>query len=79
MSNTLLETLLLSPKITSSENCDATYESLPVVIAEATKDLEEAFIEFAYPEFSPLDGSSSAADNNTNSTPINSKTNGDAK
>ena len=42
MSNTLLETLLLSPKITSSENCDATYESLPVVIAESTKDLEEA-------------------------------------
>jgi hypothetical protein len=43
MSNTLLETLLVSPKITSSENCDATYESLPVVIAESTKDLEEAF------------------------------------
>ena len=43
MSNTLLETLLLSPKITSSENCDATYESLPVVIAESTKDLVGAF------------------------------------
>ena len=42
MSNTLLETLLLSPKITPSENCDATYESLPVVIAESTKDLDRS-------------------------------------
>ena len=43
MSNTLLEALLLSSKVTGSEICDATYESLPVVIAESTKDLDDAF------------------------------------
>ena len=43
MSNSLLDTLLLSSKIESSENYDATYESLPVVIAESTKDLDSAF------------------------------------
>lgn len=43
MNDSLLETLLLSPKVESSEICDATYESLPVAIAESTKDLDEAF------------------------------------
>ena len=43
MSNSLLDTLLLSSKIESSEDYDATYESLPVVIAESTKDLDSAF------------------------------------
>ena len=43
MSNSLLDTLLLSSKIDSSEDYDATYESLPVVIAESTKDLDSAF------------------------------------
>jgi hypothetical protein len=42
MSNSLLDTLLLSSKIDSSEDYDATYESLPVVIAESTKDLDSA-------------------------------------
>lgn len=43
MSNPLLDTLLLSSKIEHSEDYDATYDSLPVVIAETTKDLESAF------------------------------------
>lgn len=43
MSSSLLETLLLSSKIEPSEDYDATYETLPVVIAESTKDLDAAF------------------------------------
>ena len=43
MSSSLLETLLLSSKIEPSEDYDATYETLPVVIAESTKDLDTAF------------------------------------
>lgn len=43
MSSPLLETLLLSSKIEPSEDYDATYETLPVVIAESTKDLDAAF------------------------------------
>lgn len=42
MSSSLLETLLLSSKIEPSEDYDATYETLPVVIAESTKDLDAA-------------------------------------
>ena len=34
MSNSLLDTLLLSSKIQPSEDYDAVYENLPVVIAE---------------------------------------------
>ena len=43
MSSSLLETLLLSSKIEPSEDYDATYETLPVVIDESTKDLDAAF------------------------------------
>ena len=43
MSSSLLETLLLSSKIEPSEDYDATYETLLVVIAESTKDLDAAF------------------------------------
>ena len=43
MSSSLLETLLLSSKIEPSEDYDATYETIPVVIAESTKDLDAAF------------------------------------
>ena len=43
MSSSLLETLLLSSKTEPSEDYDATYETLPVVIAESTKDLDAAF------------------------------------
>ncbi len=42
MSSQLLETLLLSSKIESSDDYDATYESLPVVIADSTRDLDSA-------------------------------------
>lgn len=43
MSNSLLDTLLLSSKIQPSEDYDAVYENLPVVIAESTKELDAAF------------------------------------
>ena len=43
MSSSLLETLLLSSKIEPSEDYDTTYETLLVVIAESTKDLDAAF------------------------------------
>ena len=43
MSSSLLDTLLLSSKIEPSETYDAIYESLPVVIAESTKELDAAF------------------------------------
>ena len=42
MSNSLKETLLLSSKVEPSEQYDAIYENLPVVIAESTKELDEA-------------------------------------
>ena len=42
MSNLLLETLLLSSKVDPSESCDATYETLPVAVAESTEDLDTA-------------------------------------
>ena len=44
MSNELLNTLLQSSKLTNSENWDAEYESLPVVIAETTATLEDALL-----------------------------------
>ena len=43
MSNSLIDILLQSPKVESSKDYDAEYESLPVVIAESTKDLDNAF------------------------------------
>ena len=43
MSNPLIDILLQSPKVESSKDYDAEYESLPVVIAESTKDLDNAF------------------------------------
>ena len=43
MSNSLIDTLLQSSKIQPSDDYDAVYESLPVVIAESTKDLDNAF------------------------------------
>ena len=43
MSNSLIDILLQSSKIQPSDNYDAVFESLPVVIAESTKDLDNAF------------------------------------
>jgi hypothetical protein len=43
MSNPLIDILLQSPKVESSKDYDAEYESLPVVVAESTKDLDNAF------------------------------------
>ena len=43
MSSSLFDTLLLSSKIEPSETYDAIYESLPVVIAESTKELDAEF------------------------------------
>ena len=43
MSNSLIDILLQSSKIQPSDDYDAVYESLPVVIAESTKDLDNAF------------------------------------
>ena len=43
MSNSLIDILLQSSKIQPSDDYDAVYESLPVVIAESTKDLDHAF------------------------------------
>tara|TARA_B000000475_G_scaffold218138_1_gene180810 strand:+ start:533 stop:811 length:279 start_codon:yes stop_codon:yes gene_type:complete len=43
MSNQLMDILLKSPKIQSSVDYDAIYESLPVFIAESIKDLDNAF------------------------------------
>ena len=44
MSNSLKETLLLSSKVEPSEQYDAIYENLPVVIAESTKELRQALL-----------------------------------
>ena len=44
MSNSLIDILLQSSKIQPSDDYDAVYESLPVVIAESTKDLDNAFV-----------------------------------
>ena len=43
MSNSLIDVLLQSSKIQPSDDYDAVYQSLPVVIAESTKDLDNAF------------------------------------
>ena len=43
MSNSLIDILLQSSKIQPSDDYDAVYQSLPVVIAESTKDLDNAF------------------------------------
>ena len=43
MSNSLIDILLQSSKIQPSDDYDAVYESLPVMIAESTKDLDNAF------------------------------------
>jgi len=40
--SSLLETLLTSSKVEESEEWDALYDSLPVVIAESSKELSEA-------------------------------------
>ena len=40
--SSILETLLTSSKVEESEEWDAQYESLPVVIAESSKELGEA-------------------------------------
>ena len=40
--SSVLETLLNSPKIQESEEWDAFYDSLPVVIAESSKELSDA-------------------------------------
>ena len=40
--SSLLETLLTSSKVEESEEWDAQYDSLPVVIAESSKELGEA-------------------------------------
>ena len=44
MSSEFKEILLQSNKITESEKWDAQYEALPVVIAESTAALEQAFL-----------------------------------
>ena len=38
----MLETLLNSSKVQESEQWDALYDSLPVVVAESTKELSDA-------------------------------------
>jgi hypothetical protein len=40
--SSILETLLTSSKVKESEEWDAQYDSLPVVIAESSKELSEA-------------------------------------
>jgi len=40
--SSILETLLTSSKVEQSEEWDALYDSLPVVIAESSKELSEA-------------------------------------
>ena len=40
--SSILETLLTSSKVKESEEWDALYDSLPVVIAESSKELGEA-------------------------------------
>ena len=40
--SSLLETLLNSSKVQESEQWDALYDSLPVVVAESTKELSDA-------------------------------------
>ena len=40
--SSILETLLTSSKVEESEEWDALYDSLPVVIAESSKELSEA-------------------------------------
>ncbi len=40
--SSILETLLTSSKVEESEEWDALYDSLPVVIAESSKELGEA-------------------------------------
>tara|TARA_Y100000748_G_scaffold70444_1_gene57629 strand:+ start:1184 stop:1459 length:276 start_codon:yes stop_codon:yes gene_type:complete len=40
--SSLLETLLNSSKVQDSEQWDALYDSLPVVVAESTKELSDA-------------------------------------
>ena len=40
--SSILETLLTSSKVDKSEDWDALYDSLPVVIAESSKELGEA-------------------------------------
>ena len=40
--SSILETLLTSSKVKESEEWDAQYDSLPVVIAESSKELGEA-------------------------------------
>ena len=42
MMSSILETLLTSSKVGESEEWDALYDSLPVVIAESSKELGEA-------------------------------------
>ena len=42
MMSSILETLLISSKVEESEEWDAQYDSLPVVIAESSKELSEA-------------------------------------
>ena len=42
MMSSILETLLTSSKVEESEEWDAQYDSLPVVIAESSKELGEA-------------------------------------
>jgi len=40
--SSVLETLLNSSKVQESEQWDALYDSLPVVVAESTKELSDA-------------------------------------
>tara|TARA_B100001250_G_scaffold7807_1_gene6579 strand:- start:2081 stop:2356 length:276 start_codon:yes stop_codon:yes gene_type:complete len=40
--SSVLETLLNSPKVQESEEWDAFYDSLPVVVAESSKELSDA-------------------------------------
>ena len=40
--SSIIETLLTSSKVEESEEWDAQYDSLPVVIAESSKELSEA-------------------------------------
>ena len=40
--SSVLETLLNSPKVQESEEWDAFYDSLPVVVAESSKELSNA-------------------------------------
>ena len=42
MMSSILETLLTSSKVEESEEWDAEYDSLPVVIAESSRELGEA-------------------------------------